>query len=266
MKGESPLQIIQLRALTDNYIYLLHSDGVTMVVDPSESAPVLVETQRRGWRLDAILITHHHWDHTGGNEELKARTGCTVIGFVGDVHRIPGLDKTVREGDIICVGKREGRVLEIPGHTTGHIAYFFGSELALFCGDTLFSLGCGRLFEGTPHQMWGSLQKICGLPELTRVFCAHEYSESNLPFALSMEPENALLLPTAKKIRELRARAKPTVPTLLKEEKATNPLLRPQSRDIRVRLQMEHAPDVEVFAELRRRRDTFPALPTISGT
>lgn len=254
-----PLDIIQIPALADNYIYLLRcaETGATAVVDPSEAAPVQAELERRGWSLDAILNTHHHHDHTGGNLALKAAYGCTVTGFGPDAARIAGIDTQVQDGDAVQVGNAQARVIFVAGHTLGHIVYYFSAEKALFCADTLFSLGCGRLFEGTAQQMYDSLQKLAALPDGTRVFCAHEYTEANGAFALTLEPKNTELRQRVTEVKALRVRGEPTVPSLLGQEKRANPFLRADSPEIRATLAMPHASAVEVFAEIRRRKDRF---------
>lgn len=253
------LEIVQIPVLNDNYVYLAREpqSGAVGVVDPAVPEPVLAELQRRNWQLTHILNTHHHPDHVGGNMALKAATGCRVIGPEADAERIPGLDIAVGDNEGINLGNETARVFDVPGHTKGHIAYWFADSKALFCGDTLFALGCGRLFEGTPAQMWTSLSKLRTLPDDTRVYCAHEYTESNARFAVTVEPGNEMLQRRYQRIRELRAAGKPTVPSTLGEEKATNPFLRPMSGDIRQQLNMADAGDVAVFAEVRRRKDTF---------
>lgn len=254
-----PLEIVQIPVLNDNYVYLLHElrSGAVGVVDPAVHEPVLAELNRRDWKLTHILNTHHHPDHVGGNMALKEATGCTIIGPQADAARIPGIDTVVADTDSIHLGQEVARVFDVPGHTRGHIAYWFADSQALFCGDTLFALGCGRLFEGTPAQMWDSLSKLRGLPDDTRVYCAHEYTESNARFAVTIEPGNETLHQRYHRIKEMRAAGKPTVPSTLGEEKATNPFLRPMSDNIRLHLGMADADDVAVFAETRRRKDSF---------
>lgn len=242
------LKTIQIPALTDNYIYLLRdvATKTTAVVDPTRAAPVISLLQEKGWTLDFILNTHHHWDHTDGNLELKQFSGCEVIGFEGDQHRIPGIDREVKEGDSIQIGEEKARVLEIPGHTLGHIAFYFQNSKSLFCGDTVFSIGCGRLFEGTPDQMFKSLQKISQLPDDTVLYCAHEYTEDNLKFAIQ-DPSSEAVLPELKsyqnKVEQLRSQNQPTVPVRLESERHLNPFLRAQTS--------------EEFARLRRAKDSF---------
>ncbi len=253
------LEIIQIPVLSDNYVYLLHetASGLTAAVDPAVPEPVLAELESREWRLTHIFNTHHHWDHIGANEALKSRTGCQVVGFRGDSRRIPGIDHLVNEGMAIEFGASLGRVLEVPGHTRGHIAYWFEASDAVFCGDTLFALGCGRLFEGTAQQMWNSLCKLRALPKATRVYCAHEYTLSNARFALSLEPDYPPLLNRAKQVEALRREGKPTVPSTMGEETLTNPFLRADDPQLQRRLGMKGEPAVAVFAELRHRKDRF---------
>ena len=253
------LEVIQIPVLSDNYVYLVHAPDSrhTAVVDPAVTAPVLDELARRGWGLTYVLNTHHHWDHVGANLELKEATGCTVVGFRGDAARIPGIDRMVAEGDWLELGSCRASVLEVPGHTRGHIAYWFQEADALFCGDVLFALGCGRLFEGSADQMWNSLCKLRDLPDSTRVWCAHEYTLGNARFAMTIEPDYPPLQERAKQVERLRAAGRPTVPSLLAEEKRTNPFLRADDPELQSRLGMGGLPAVEVFAELRRRKDHF---------
>jgi hydroxyacylglutathione hydrolase len=245
--------------LSDNYVYLLHEAeaGVTGVVDPAVAEPVMERLAARGWSLDWILSTHHHDDHTAGNLDLKRATGCKIAGPGKDAARIPGIDLELVEGERFQLGKEEAVVFETPGHTSGHISYWFAGSDALFSADTLFSLGCGRLFEGTPAQMWDSLQKYAPLPDEALVYCGHEYTASNARFALSVDPDNAALQARAKEVESQRAAGQPTIPTTLRQERATNPFLRPADSGIRQQLGMETASDTEVFAEIRRRKDSF---------
>jgi hydroxyacylglutathione hydrolase len=253
------LEILQIPVLKDNYVYLIHDGetGETAAVDPAEADPVLEALAANGWTLTHVLNTHHHGDHVGGNLELKRRTGCRIVGSERDLNRIPGIDVAVGETAVFKLGNAEVRVFDVPGHTRAHIAFWFAGADALFCGDTLFALGCGRLFEGTPEEMWRSLEKLRVLPPETKVYCAHEYTQSNARFALTVEPGNAALKERASQINELRRQNKPTVPSTLKEELATNPFLRPESEEIRSNLGMTNADSVDVFAELRRRKDMF---------
>ncbi len=254
----SELVIRQIPVLKDNYVYLLRdpATAATAAVDPSVAAPVADALRQEGWRLTHILNTHHHNDHTGGNLELKAATGCTIVGPRADRDRIPGIDIAVAEGEIYRFGTEVARVYDVPGHTRGHIAYWFGNSRALFCGDTLFLMGCGRLFEGTPEQMWRSLSKLKGLPPETRVYCAHEYTQSNARFAVTVEPENLDLIARAKRIDDLRAEGKSTVPGLLSEELATNPFLRADRPELQAAAGTP-GDAVATFAAIRKRKDNF---------
>lgn len=245
--------------LADNYVYLVREpdSGAVAVVDPSVAEPVIAALEARGWTPQLILNTHHHPDHVGGNEEIKARYSIPVAAPAADAHRIPGIDRELAEGDSVAIGDAQGRVIAVPGHTSGHIALHFKDQKALFCGDTLFSLGCGRLFEGTPEQMWESLSKLKALPDETMVCCAHEYTEQNGRFALSVDPDNDMLATRMKEVRALRSQDQPSVPSSLGVEKGANPFLRPGDRAIRGRLGMTEASDIEVFAEIRRRKDSF---------
>lgn len=255
----SELEIHMFPCLTDNYGYLLHDadSGVTAAVDTPDAEEIAAQLDAKGWRLTHILNTHHHADHAGGNLELKRRTGCTIVGPRADAARIPGLDVAVGEGDVVELGAHQARVFDTPGHTRGHIVYYFAGARAAFVGDTLFALGCGRLFEGTPGEMWSSLSKILAWPDDTRIYCAHEYTQSNARFALTVEPQNRLLQERAARVARLRAQGTPTVPSTLGEERATNPFLRPRSGDLRANIGLEAAPDVDVFARTRALKDAF---------
>lgn len=245
--------------LNDNYVHLLHDpdSGETAAVDPAVAGPVLDAVEQRGWRLTHVLVTHHHHDHTGGIPEVKRATGCTVIGNRNDARRIPGLDVGVEDGDSVRLGDQEARVFDTPGHTVGHIAYWFKDSKALFCGDTLFSIGCGRLFEGSPAQMWGALSTLRDLPADTRVYCAHEYTQSNIRFALSVDPDNAALKARAEEVEGLRATGRPSVPSVLGDEIAANPFLRADDPALADRLGLAGADPVTVLADIRGRKDRF---------
>jgi hydroxyacylglutathione hydrolase len=251
------LEIELVPCLKDNYAYLIHDSdaGLTAIVDPSEPDPVRKALSARGWKLTHILNTHHHFDHTGGNVPLKETTGAAIVGPGKDRDRIPGIDVGVDESTNWTFGARSVRVLEIPAHTRAHIAFVVDD--AAFTGDTLFAMGCGRLFEGTPAMMWSSLSKLMRLPDDTRIFCGHEYTLNNGRFALSIEPQNAALVSRMRDVESARARNLPTIPSMLGLEKKTNPFLRPDSTEIRRSLGLEGASDVDVFGEMRKRKDSF---------
>lgn len=253
------LIVEQIPVLKDNYIYLLREpeQGAVAVVDPAVAGPVQERLGAHGWRLTHILNTHHHGDHTGANLELKASTGCTIVGPRADHARIPGIEVMVGDGDRFALGAAEAQVFDVPGHTSGHIAFWFPESEALFCGDTLFALGCGRLFEGTPAQMWASLGKLRRLPDPTRVYCAHEYTESNARFALTVEPGNPALVARAAAVKAARAQGQPTVPSTMGEERATNPFLRADVEGIGAGLVAGACDPVAVFAAIRRAKDSF---------
>ncbi|UAJ11232.1 hydroxyacylglutathione hydrolase [Polymorphobacter megasporae] len=223
------MEIVQIAVLNDNYVYLVHDGDETVVIDPAVAEPVLTAAEARGWTITQILNTHWHPDHTGGNLAIKAATGCRITGPAGEAAKIPGIDRAVAEGDTVQVGSVTGRVIDVPGHTAGHNAYYFADAGVLFCGDTLFALGCGRLFEGTPAQMSVSLAKLMALPDDTLVYCAHEYTQSNARFAVTVEPANTALASRVIDIDAARAAGKPTVPSTIGLERATNPFTRARS-------------------------------------
>jgi hydroxyacylglutathione hydrolase len=253
------LEIHMFPCLADNYGYLVHDHETrtTVAIDTPDAEAIGRELDEKGWRLTHIFNTHHHADHAGGNLELKRRTGCRIVGPRADAARIPGIDAQVGEGDTLTLGSSRVEVYDTPGHTRGHIVYFLPDEQVAFVGDTLFAMGCGRLFEGTPAQMWSSLQKILRWPDATRLYCAHEYTQTNARFALTVEPRNAALAERAAEVARLRAAGRPTIPTTLAEEKVTNPFLRPSSAGLRETLDLESASDVEVFAKTRKLKDAF---------
>lgn len=254
-----PLDILRLDALDDNYFWLLRCQetGDTAVIDPGHAGVVFDACRDRGWSLTHCLLTHHHWDHTDGVAALAEAFGCTVIGSAADAHRLPSLSRTVSGGDTVRFGNSTAQVMAVPGHTTGHIAYWFPEDRALFCGDTLFALGCGRMFEGTPEQFWTSLLSLRALPDDTRVYCAHEYTLSNWRFAQSLDPDNAALASLGKTLHHLRSNGEATVPTLLAEEKRFNPFLRADDPAVQASVGLSGQSPVEVFAELRSRKNTF---------
>ena len=241
----SSLEIVRIPALSDNYVWLVHDPASkeTMVVDPAVADPVLAEAEKRGWRITQIWNTHWHPDHTGGNAAIKAATGCKVTGPAAEAARIPTLDQLVSEGDVVVLGAIEATVMEVPAHTAGHIAYHLPSEGIVFVGDTLFAMGCGRLFEGEAGQMHDNLQRLSELPAETEVYCAHEYTLANGRFALSVEPDNAALQARMAAVEALRAGGEATVPTTIALERATNPFMR--------------ATSAEMLAERRRAKDNF---------
>ena len=246
--------------LADNYGYLLHNDktGTTLTIDTPDAGVIDRQLQENGWQLTNILNTHHHHDHAGGNLALKEKYHCAIHGPADDGH-IPGLDHPLADGAEFELAGLTICVMHTPGHTLGHIVYHLPEANVLFAGDTLFSMGCGRLFEGTPEQMWHSLSRIMSLPEQTRIYCAHEYTQANARFALTLEPDNTALQERLQQVHALRTGNRPTLPVTLAEEKKTNPFLRPHSPEIRTHLHMndDRAADVDVFAEIRRRKDAF---------
>ena len=252
------LEIQQIPALRDNYIYLLREpkSGAVGAVDPSVAAPVLAALEQRGLKLTHVINTHHHPDHTGGNLELKAATSAIVVGPLADKGRIPGIDVAVGDGDTFKFGDAAATIFDVPGHTRGHIAYWFKDSQALFSGDTLFLMGCGRLFEGTPQQMWASLGKLKALPPATRVYCGHEYTQANAHFALTVEPKNSALAARAKRVDAMRAAGQSTVPGTMEDELATNPFLR---ADLPALQQAMGVPGdaVATFAAIRKAKDNF---------
>jgi hydroxyacylglutathione hydrolase len=237
------MDIIPVPAFTDNYIWLVHDgpSGETAVVDPGDAQPVLAEAERRGWTITQIWNTHWHPDHTGGNVALKQATGARVSGPEND--RIPARDVPLSEGSELRIGEHVGRVIEVPGHTLDHLALFFDDERVAFVGDTLFAMGCGRLFEGTPEQMYASLQRLTELPAETRLYCAHEYTLANARFAHHAEPQNEAIAARLEQVRALRDEGKITLPTDVAIERGTNPFVR--------------ASNAQEFARLRREKDSF---------
>jgi hydroxyacylglutathione hydrolase len=254
-----PLEIVTIPCLKDNYAFLAHdrATGQTAVVDVPEAAPIADALRVRGWRLSHVILTHHHWDHVDGLAALLADHPATVIGAAADAHRLPPLDVAVAEGDRIVIGADEGHVIDVSGHTLGHIAVHFPSSQVVFTADSLMALGCGRLFEGTPAQMYHSLAKLAALPDDTLVCSGHEYTASNAKFAATIEPGNAALISRIEKIETARAQGRPTVPSLLSTERATNPFLRADSPEIQANLGLSGADPVVVFTEVRRRKDSF---------
>ncbi|HEX8400432.1 MAG TPA: hydroxyacylglutathione hydrolase [Allosphingosinicella sp.] len=239
------VEIVRIPALSDNYIWLVHEpvSGETVVIDPAEADPVLAQADARGWRIAQIWNTHWHPDHTGGNAAIKAATGCVVTGPAAEAERIPTLDRLAREGDVVRIGNLQAQVLEMPAHTAGHIAFHLASEQAIFVGDILFAMGCGRLFEGTADQMHANLQRLAKLPPETEVYCAHEYTLGNARFAVTIDPDNQALSERAAAVERARAAGEPTVPTTIALERSTNPFMR--------------AASAKSFAALRHAKDNF---------
>ncbi len=254
-----PLEIITLPCLSDNYAFLAHDaeTGATMVVDVPDAGPIDQALRDRGWTLSDVFLTHHHWDHVDGLADLLAKHPARVIGAQADAHRLPPLDLAVSEGDTITIGNAEGHILDVTGHTIGHLALHFPDSTAVFTADSLMALGCGRLFEGTPDQMWISLSKLAVLPPETMVYSGHEYTQSNARFALSLEPNNTALQERAALIEIARQSQTPTVPSTLALELATNPFLRPDSPEIRASAGLPDATKREVFAQIRKMKDSF---------
>jgi len=254
-----PLEFITVACLRDNYAYLAHDPAseAGVLIDAPEAGPIEAALDARGWTPGAILITHHHDDHIAAVERLRVRYGASVVGAAADRRRLPRLDREVAEGDTVGEGVLAAQVLDVPGHTRGHVAYYFAAAGALFSADSLMVMGCGRLFEGSPGEMWASLVKLAALPDDTSIYSGHEYAEANLRFALDVDPDNAALRARAAAIEALRAAGEPTVPARLDLERATNPFLRAADPGLRARLGLAGAPDAEVFAELRRRKDAF---------
>lgn len=253
------IHILDMLHIEQNYSFLLRDEasGKTAVIDPPEADGVLKALEREGWALDYILNTHHHWDHVNGNLKLKEATGAKVVGNAADAYRIPAIDIHLREGESFALGESVADIMAISGHTIGHIAYYFVNDKAVFCGDTLFAMGCGRLFEGTPQMIVESIGKLMALPDDTRIYCGHEYTLANAKFALSVEPDNLDIQHRITEVEALREQGIPTVPTTVADEKRTNPFVRTHSTQIRESLAMQDASDVEVFAQLRAWKNEF---------
>ena len=245
--------------LTDNFGCLIHdlATNATAAIDAPEAAPVIKALEREGWTLTDILITHHHHDHVGGVSELKRKYGCRVVAPHDKTAGIANVDLRVAQGDVVKVGGLLARVLETPGHTLDHISYVFDNEKAVFAADTLFSIGCGRVIEGTHPMMWDSLLKLRALPDDFNLYCGHEYTAANIKFALSVEPDNPALKARAEEVQRLRGENKPTVPTLLGEEKKANVFLRADEPSVAASVRMKGRSAAEVFGELRERKNKF---------
>ncbi|GMH36586.1 hypothetical protein BSKO_04459 [Bryopsis sp. KO-2023] len=254
------LEISRIPCLSDNYVWLLKEpvSGLTAIVDASEVNPIVRALDERGEKLDFILNTHHHWDHTGGNIELKNRYGCKIVGPAADESRIPGIDIALKDSEVWKFGNLDMVVWDTPGHTRGHITLHFPEAGCLFPGDTLFAMGCGRLFEGNAEQMWTSLSKMMVLPPETRVYSAHEYTQSNAKFALTVDPQNSKLIARKKQVDDMRAKGIPTLPSTIQDELDTNPFFRAPHPDIRARLGVStQDSDVAAFAAVRTAKDKF---------
>ena len=225
------IEVVRIPVLNDNYIWLVRESesSEVMVVDPAVAAPVLAKAKELGWKITQIWNTHWHPDHTGGNAEIKAATGCTITGPEAEFARIPTLDIQVKGGDAVMLGAATATVIDVPAHTAGHIAFHFADGQIAFVGDTLFAMGCGRLFEGTPEQMYSNMRKLEALGDDTIIYCAHEYTLSNGRFALTVEPDNMALVQRVAEVVDMRGRSEPTVPTTIKLERATNPFMRARS-------------------------------------
>ena len=254
-----PLELVTIPCRTDNYAYLIHDadTGETAVVDVPDAAPILAALKARGWALSRILLTHHHGDHIDGVAELRAATGATVAGNAADAARLPPLDLPLTAGATFTLGRDLAHVIDVSGHTIGHIAFHFPESALAFTADSLMAGGCGRLFEGTPAQMWASLAKLAALPPETVICSGHEYTTANLAFAATIEPENAALAARITATATARAANRPTVPSRLREEAATNPFLRAHLPHIKAAVGMAGASDAAAFAEIRARKDRF---------
>ncbi len=254
-----PAQTYLFPCLTDNFGVLLHDpdSGATAAIDAPEARAIEDALAKTGWRLTDILVTHHHGDHTAGIGALKAHHHCRVIAPRNEAQRIAQVDETVGEGDVARIGGLEGRVIETPGHTSGHISYFFPKDKLAFVGDTLFSIGCGRVIEGTPEMMWQSLLKLRDLPDDTQFYCGHEYTAANIRFAKTIEPNNKALATRAEEVAQLLAAGKPTIPATIGAEKKDNPFLRADLPDVAKSVGLAGSPAWQVFAEIRERKNRF---------
>jgi len=254
-----PAQTSLFRCLKDNYGVLLHDPetGATASIDAPEAAPVEAALKAKGWKLTDLLVTHHHADHTDGIPALKQKYGCRVVAPAEVSQKYPFVDETVREGDKVKVGNLTGNVIDTPGHTAGHISYWFHDDALAFVGDTLFSIGCGRVIEGTPEMMWTSLKKLRDLPDNTEIYCGHEYTLANIKFAQTVEPHNAALKARAAEAADEVAKKLPTIPTMIGEEKKANPFLRADIPEVAAGVGMAGRAAAEVFAEIRERKNRF---------
>ncbi|QFT79544.1 Hydroxyacylglutathione hydrolase [Roseovarius sp. THAF27] len=253
------LQIETVPCLSDNYAFLAHDPetGETAVVDVPEAAPILKALDDKGWKATHVLITHHHADHVQGLDELLARHDASVVGHAADADRLPKLDIALGDGNTVTIGSDTGTVMDVSGHTVGHIAFHFPDSKVAFTADSLMALGCGRVFEGTMPQMWNSLSKLAALPPETTICSGHEYTAANGRFALTIDPDNSALISRVKAVEAARDQGKPTVPSTLSEELATNPFLRATDPAVQAHLGMTGADAADVFAEIRTRKDNF---------
>ena len=244
---------------SDNYGVLLHDSesGATAAIDAPEAAPIEAALKQTGWKLSDILVTHHHADHTDGIKALKDKYKCRVVAPAAEAEQIPVVDLTVREGDKVLVGKLSANVIETPGHTNGHIAYWFHADKLAFVGDTLFSIGCGRVIEGTPGMMWRSLTKLRDLPNDTKIYCGHEYTAANIKFARTIEPNNAALAAREAQAQQQLAKGEPTIPVTIGDEKQSNPFLRADLPEVAAGIGMAGKQAAQVFAEIRARKNKF---------
>jgi hydroxyacylglutathione hydrolase len=259
MRFAMPAETRLFLCLKDNYGVLVHDteSGATASIDAPEAAPVEAALKATGWKLTDILVTHHHTDHTGGIVALKDKYKCRVVAPAAEAETIPAVDLTVREGDKVTVGKLSANVIETPGHTKGHISYWFHADKLAFVGDTLFSIGCGRVIEGTPGMMWRSLVKLRDLPNDTEIYCGHEYTAANIRFARTIEPNNAALAARETEVNKQIAAGEPTIPTTIGDEKQANPFLRADVPDVAAGIGMAGKEASQVFAEIRARKNKF---------
>ena len=259
MTGVMTAQIDLFLCLKDNFGVLLHDpqSGATAAIDAPEAVPIEAALKKTGWRLTDILVTHHHADHTQGLGPLKEHHHCRVVAPRNEAKRIAHVDETVGEGDIVRVGSLEGRVIDTPGHTAGHISYFFPADKLAFVGDTLFSIGCGRVIEGNPEMMWNSLLKLRALSDDTQFYCGHEYTDANIRFAKTIEPNNKALAARADEVASLTAVHKFTIPATIGAEKLANPFLRADNPELAKSLGLADSPAWKVFAEMRERKNRF---------
>ena len=255
----STAQVRLFLCLKDNYGVLVHdpASGATAAIDAPEAAPIEAALTASGWKLSDILITHHHYDHTGGIQELKQHSGARVVAPRGEASKIPAVDETVDEGDTVMVGTLPALVIATPGHTLGQVNYYFPTAKLLFAGDTLFSVGCGRVIEGTPEMMWQALLKLRALPDDTALYCGHEYTDANVRFALTIEPDNPALKARADEVKRQVAAGTPTIPSLMGEEKRANVFLRADDPAVAAAVGLAGKPPAQVFAEVRKRKNNF---------